>query len=312
MAQAYGLSVCTMGVATWAIRANTIVCIFISFSLTPFPTLASQPSQQNWRAMNQFDDTPLPPWHFSNSGIKKYEAGDYEGAIEDLNRAIEVNRNTYRLYIYRGTSKLLLNDKTGALDDYSKAIAIEPLNDPHAYVNRSHIKMLQGDFRGAIADCTVALLIEPKYALALMKRGIARLKMNNLEGASRDFSQVKSINPMLYQAYFSRGLKLSNEVDWSIVEDFNQESARNPKQAQAFFGKGIAKAKQKDRRGAIEEFSKAIGIDLDFADAYATRGQARYALGDRDGACSDFTKAAFLGSLQEVKYLNSVDGAWCN
>ena len=262
MAQAYGLSVCTMGVATWAIRANTIVCIFISFSLTPFPTLASQPSQQNWRAMNQFDDTPLPPWHFSNSGIKKYEAGDYEGAIEDLNRAIEVNRNTYRLYIYRGTSKLLLNDKTGALDDYSKAIAIEPLNDPHAYVNRSHIKMLQGDFRGAIADCTVALLIEPKYALALMKRGIARLKMNNLE--------------------------------------------------QAFFGKGIAKAKQKDRRGAIEEFSKAIGIDLDFADAYATRGQARYALGDRDGACSDFTKAAFLGSLQEVKYLNSVDGAWCN
>jgi tetratricopeptide (TPR) repeat protein len=63
---------------------------------------------------------------FFNSGIKKNKAGDYQGAIEDYTKALEINPKNSYSYYNRGNSKSKLKDYLGAIEDFTKAIEINP------------------------------------------------------------------------------------------------------------------------------------------------------------------------------------------
>ncbi len=56
------------------------------------------------------------------SGLKKYKLQDYSGAIEDFNRAIDINSKHPWAYNTRGESKRKLNDFSGSIADYSVSI----------------------------------------------------------------------------------------------------------------------------------------------------------------------------------------------
>lgn len=71
--------------------------------------------------------------------------------------------------------------------------------------------------------------------------------------------------------------------------------------AKDYYDKGFTLFNNRDFKGAIENFSKAIEIDPSLEQAYESRGTARYNLNDFKGALSDFDKAAELlysGSVQ--------------
>ena len=56
------------------------------------------------------------------------------------------------------------------------------------------------------------------------------------------------------------------------------------------------------RKGALEDFNKAIELKADYADAFVNRGKAKSNLGDNDGACEDWQKAYKFG-LEEARDL---------
>ena len=57
-------------------------------------------------------------------GDEKYGQGDYEGAIEDFSKAIELDPENALAYAARGTAKQALNDFFGAMEDANKCIAL--------------------------------------------------------------------------------------------------------------------------------------------------------------------------------------------
>ena len=97
---------------------------------------------------------PLSRQYF-NQGVEKYWAGNYQGAIADYNKALEINPDDATAYSYRGVAK-------GTL----------------------------GDYRGAVADYTKAIEINPQYAAAYENRGLDRESINDLEGACRDWRKA--------------------------------------------------------------------------------------------------------------------------
>ena len=97
---------------------------------------------------------PLATQYFKQ-GVEKYEAGNYQEAISDWSKAIEINPQDADLYYNRGVAK-------GDLEDY----------------------------QGAIADYTKAIEINPQYAVAYFNRGVARELVNDLEGACRDWRKA--------------------------------------------------------------------------------------------------------------------------
>ena len=58
------------------------------------------------------------------SGLAKYNQGDYRGAIQDYKKAIEINPNYAEAYISRGNAKVKLGDSKSAIQDYNKATEI--------------------------------------------------------------------------------------------------------------------------------------------------------------------------------------------
>ena len=111
--------------------------------------------------------------NFYNSGIEKYEKGNYQGAITDYNEAIEINPQYAAAYCTRGVAKVKLEDYQGAIPDYNKAIEIDP-QDALAYNNRANAKYRLGDQQGACPDY--------KKAVSLGNQGTAQC-LNSEGGA---------------------------------------------------------------------------------------------------------------------------------
>ncbi len=93
-------------------------------------------------------------------GIKKYELGDFNSAIQIFNQAFEneaINTN-FVLYAYRGTAKHKVKDYAGAVEDFTKAINLKPSSSENqkkwseSFYNRGVSKFYLKDLKGACSD----------------------------------------------------------------------------------------------------------------------------------------------------------------
>ena len=92
---------------------------------------------------------------YLNRGDDKYSLGDYQGAIADYDKAIELNPNNADTYFYLGYAKSNLGEYQAAITDYDKAIELNP-NDAFTYHCRGQAKSKLGNKQEAIVDLTIA------------------------------------------------------------------------------------------------------------------------------------------------------------
>ena len=117
-----------------------------------------------------FAQTKIPTSiEYFKSGNVKYELDDYRGAIQDYNKAIELNPKDEIAYYNRGNAKSKLEDYHGAIQDYNKAIELNP-NDKDAYNFRGIAKFKLGDTNGACLDFSKAGELGLEKAYEAIKR----------------------------------------------------------------------------------------------------------------------------------------------
>ena len=88
--------------------------------------------------------------NFYKSGNKKFDENDYQGAIDDFSKAIELDPQNVELeYTYRARAKFSLGDYQGAIDDYTKAIELDSENGELEYASRGRAKYFLKDFQEA-------------------------------------------------------------------------------------------------------------------------------------------------------------------
>jgi Flp pilus assembly protein TadD len=78
----------------------------------------SQPIQQPATQIAQSTQTAAD---YIAQGDAKYNSGDKQGAIQDYDRAIELDPENAEAYTDRGVAKSDLGDKQGAIEDVNKA-----------------------------------------------------------------------------------------------------------------------------------------------------------------------------------------------
>lgn len=92
---------------------------------------------------------------FTNRGLIRKERLDVDLAISDYNKAIKHNPNALQAYLERGQARILIEDFTGALADFSYVIEKEKRNIGRkalAYGDRSLAKLLLGKGEEAKRD----------------------------------------------------------------------------------------------------------------------------------------------------------------
>ena len=140
-----------------------------------------------------------------NRGVAYGKVGNHAQAIEDFDRAIEINPKDANAYQNLGVTYAKLGNHRQAIEDFDRAIEINP-EYAEAYYNRGFIYGKLGDFRQAISDYDRAIEINPKYAEVYNNRGVAYDKLGNHREAISDFDRAIEINPDYARAYYNRGV----------------------------------------------------------------------------------------------------------
>ena len=86
----------------------------------------------------------------------------------------------------------VIADYNKAIADYTKAIELEP-NKSRAYYNRGFLKHEFNDDTGAIADYNIAIRLDPNYADAYYNRGLSRYLLGDKNGRDRDFLKAQQL-----------------------------------------------------------------------------------------------------------------------
>lgn len=95
-----------------------------------------------------------------------------------LATAAELNR--------QGSLKLLRGDTVGALEDLNRALQLDPNYAP-AYVNRSYVYNQLRQPEAALADAEQAIRLDAGIPEAFFSRGVAYLQLGDREAALQDF-----------------------------------------------------------------------------------------------------------------------------
>lgn len=240
----------------------------------------------------KINTTATTAQEFYISAERKYEAGDIQGALNDLNQLIKLDPNSALAYMSRGILKALnQQDYAGALADYNQALKLDPSN-ADIYGNRAFLKTMLRDFPGATADANEAIRLRPNYDKAYVLRGFVKSQMQDYAGALADASRAVELNPRLADAWLMRAtanVYLDNPQ--GALADVNQALRINPKEASSYAVRAIAKASLQDFPGAIADANQAVSLDANNAIAYTARGMARAFSQDFRGALEDANRA---------------------
>jgi tetratricopeptide (TPR) repeat protein len=118
---------------------------------------------------------------------------DYQRALAEFDRALELSPNYARAYASRGSVYRYLGVDQQAIDDASRAIDLKPRN-AWAYAIRGHVYSLCQDYTQAIEDLSRAIEISSDYAYGNFLRGYISLWQGERERARADFAQNWQLN----------------------------------------------------------------------------------------------------------------------
>jgi tetratricopeptide (TPR) repeat protein len=210
---------------------------------------------------------------YNNRGNAYLAKGDFDRAIADYTKAIEIDPKDADAYNNRSYAYHAKGDFDRAIADYTKVIEIDP-RAAAAYGNRGDVYEAKGDFERAAADFTKAIEIDPKYADAYINRCWLRATANrDLTLAFADCDTGLRLAPNDANGLDSLGflyLRLGR-LDEAIAE-YDAALQTNPRLAGSLYGRGLAKRKKGDQAGGDADIAAAKAIQADIADEYAKYG----------------------------------------
>jgi tetratricopeptide (TPR) repeat protein len=118
--------------------------------------------------------------------------GDLNGAIEAYSRALALQPSApVRAYalVCRGSAKEEAKDLDGALADYDQAIALVP-DDPDGWYLRGLIHQVRKEWLAALSDFNAAIARDDENADFFEARALTRLFLDDWEGANEDLARV--------------------------------------------------------------------------------------------------------------------------
>ena len=131
--------------------------------------------------------------YFFNRAQDKVEVANYDEAILDYNKALELSPTEICLiYSMRGNAKRNLGDFNGAISDQNKALEFDPLY-ADGYFNRSSAKFKMGDYLAAIDDYSQVIRIKTKDSDAFFNRANVKKAAGDIKGACEDWKKAADL-----------------------------------------------------------------------------------------------------------------------
>lgn len=244
--------------------------------------------------------------YWFNRGGKKYQQGDFRGALECFDRFLQLQPNNYKAWVNRG----LMLGKLGQLeeslasydralqiqsDDYSawynrgivlrnlgqleealvsydRALELQP-NDDRVWSNRGTLLAELGKLEEALAFYQVVLQLQPDSPLAWFNRGVVLGELSRLEESLASYDRVWQLQPHNYECWFNRGIVLANlgRLEEALFS-YDRALQLQPNDYKVWFNRGIVLKDLGKLEQALASFDRSLQLEPNSYQGWFNRG----------------------------------------
>jgi tetratricopeptide (TPR) repeat protein len=241
---------------------------------------------------------------YNDRGVTYADLRQYDLALADFTRAIEIKSNYGQAYSNRGNIYEKLQQYDQALADYLCAIDIDP-SLAKAYAGQANVYMELHQYDQALSLLNHSIEVDPNEAFFYSNRGLIYRQLQQYDLALADFVRAIEVDPNFAPAYLNRGLTYANLQQYNqALTDFNQAIKLNPVFAKAYYSRGLTYSDFQENNLALADFNRAIELSPDDAAIYISRGNLNYALKQYELALDDYNYAIELNPKYVEAYLN--------
>jgi tetratricopeptide (TPR) repeat protein len=232
-------------------------------------------------------------WVHYIQGISHGNSANYDLAIAQYTKAIELNPEYTEAYYHRGQAYNAIAEKPTQYPSFNVANCLDQ----------------------AISDLSRAIELKPGYCEATYYRGLAYSKRGEYDAAIADYSRIIESDykgyPPINLRYETRGKAYLKTGQYdNAISDFSKIIELLPKASAAYASRGIAYMRKGEYDLAIIDLTEGIESRFDpsdrfkylwyqDADWYLYRGHTYQAMGLKNEALADFQKVLELAKNPE-------------
>jgi tetratricopeptide (TPR) repeat protein len=274
---------------------------------------------------------------FYKTGLTFVEAKNYNDAIDQFTKAVQIDPEYVAAYIERARTYQVVNEIGKAAEDYDRALvfkkkdqklfleavtvnldlklfdkALELVkeairlneNNDDALRLQCRIQLGKEDYSGALISINKAIVLKDN-AENNYYHGVVSEMMKNYNQSELDYEKAigkdrKYVDAYLSLANLSLQLnKLSKAIDYC-----NAVLALDPKRKEAFLTRSQVYVKMLEYPKAIDDISKVVFENPNDPSAYIMRGTYYRDFTQYQNAINDFTKAILLDPKNSEAYYN--------
>lgn len=276
------------------------------------------------------------PKKFCDAAEKFEKALNYEGAIENYSKAIELDPKMEKAYVARAACYEKVQKKAEAVEDFKKALVFSPKEKEYFY-NAGRLLSALGKYNEADEMLRRALERDKGYSEAISeeiavlfkirdyaygvqvtelaindKRTTASLythavmndSLHNYIEAEKFYRNAKNNDSRYIPAYVALALtqiKLNKADD--AMKTCEEALVKDPNNMDVFYAKSLVNAAKKDYQMAVNDITKVI-LSKPSADAYKARAGFYIVLGQHQSAVNDYSQVISIDDHDIGAYLS--------
>jgi tetratricopeptide (TPR) repeat protein len=193
-----------------------------------------------------------------DKGVKFLQKEDYKNAIltfTDVLKRVSNPRMKKMCFIYRAFSYNGLNDFNNAITDLDKAIELDP-SDLASYTDRGKTKAYANDLDGAKKDFLLILTKDStggQAEAAFYYLGKIAYSEGQFERSIKYYDKLLALVPRDSEAYFNRATAKGMNMDVAgSIKDYDKAIEINPNYMEAYANRGVAKINMLTTKGNIQ------------------------------------------------------------
>jgi tetratricopeptide (TPR) repeat protein len=171
--------------------------------------------------------------------------GNHLEALQDCDKALELNPKLIDAYFRRGLTYTELGDLGLALENYNLTLDLDP-EHVQAYIQRSWIYFRKEDYKRAKRDCQSAISLDGTCFWANYVLGVVNVLLGLKNNALTNFSRAIELSPHYVSSRYHRGLLYQDLGDMpKAMADFEQ--------ARSVQDRGLERLVDRDETGFYAE-----------------------------------------------------------
>jgi tetratricopeptide (TPR) repeat protein len=249
------------------------------------------------RAIQDFDAVlklqPDDTANWSARGNAYLMKADYDRAIQDYTQSLKLDATRPAVHGGRGRAHAAKGEHALAVRSFDDAIKYGATADFHKRRGDS-LRQLR-DFDRAIDDYTRAIALDPAFADAYNGRGLAYRNKNDDARAIASYDEAIRLSPKTAAFWNNRGVAYYYRADFDrAIQNYDEALKLNPKYALTLANRGATTVRKGDAARAIADLDASIAIEPKLAPAWFIRAIARLRIGDTAGSNADAAAARQL------------------